>query len=172
MFCISRDSHEIEYRDQVTNIMKTYFPDDFVKRFPGKKAIRQNRTAQSSVGPFHELHSDGHEKTSSSALKIGNSLGFSIYGYKDKWSSDILSLKVVPESRTAAIGGHLLLDFINEHNCRLFFILDIKIIDSNYQCNVAGIPLQLTTDKGSEIGYQHAFMVTLRYVHQMYICKA
>ncbi|KAJ7171949.1 hypothetical protein C8R46DRAFT_991860 [Mycena filopes] len=50
-------------------------------------------------------------------------------------------LRLIPNSRTAAAGGHLYLDFIEETGC---------------------IPLQLTTDKGSEIGWQYAFQTTLR----------
>ncbi|KIK56381.1 hypothetical protein GYMLUDRAFT_1016107 [Collybiopsis luxurians FD-317 M1] len=130
-------------RDQVSNTMHIHFPEDFVKRFPGRQLIRQNRTAHTLVGPYHELHADGHEKLSASGLRMGD-IGFSLYGYKDKWTCGIPFLRVMPESCSAASGGHLFLDFVEQ---------------------VGYIPLQLTTDKGPEIGYQHAFMVTLREMY-------
>ncbi|KAJ3911553.1 hypothetical protein F5877DRAFT_85809 [Lentinula edodes] len=127
-------------RDLVTKTMKVYFPEDFVKRFPGRRLIRQNRTQLQSIGPYRELHSDGHEKLTALAVKMGE-LGISIYGYKDRWSDNLLYLVCVPESRSAAAGGHIFLDFVTEVGC---------------------IPIQLTTDKGPEIGFQHAFMAALR----------
>ncbi|KAJ7898865.1 hypothetical protein B0H14DRAFT_2331955, partial [Mycena olivaceomarginata] len=48
---------------------------------------------------------------------------------------------IIPNSRTAAAIGHLFLDFVEETGC---------------------IPLQMTTDKVSEIGWQYAFQSTLR----------
>ena len=76
--------------------MKDYFPEDFLKRFPGKRNIRQHRVPLQSIGPFRELNADGHEKIAPQALKMGG-VGFSIYGYKEKWSSSILFMVVVPE---------------------------------------------------------------------------
>ncbi|KAJ4492029.1 hypothetical protein C8J55DRAFT_533979 [Lentinula edodes] len=114
-----------------------YFPEDFVKRFPGRRLIRQNRTQLQSIGPYRW---NGHEKLTALAVKMGE-LGISIYGYKDRWSDNLLYLVCVPESRSAAAGGHIFLDFVTEVGC---------------------IPIQLTTDKGPEIGFQHAFMAALR----------
>ena len=93
--------------------MKEHFAKDFEKRFPGQKSIRQTRTQLHSVGPYREVNADGHEKLGVLALKMGD-IGFAIYGYKDKWSDNILYLVLVPESRTAAAGGHLFLDFVDE----------------------------------------------------------
>ncbi len=98
--------------------MKEYFPDGFAKRFPGRKAIRQHRTALVSLGPFRENNGDGHEKLSALALKMGE-IGFAIYGIKDKWSDNILFLVLVPESRTAVSGGHIFLDFVEKLGCML-----------------------------------------------------
>ena len=109
----------------VTKTMKEYFPGDFLKRFPGKKSIHQHRTAQNSIGPYREISSDGHEKNSLSGLRMG-SIGLSFYGYKDKWTADILSLIVAPECRTAAVGGHIFLDFIGHVCCKCNIFLSIS----------------------------------------------
>lgn len=97
--------------------MKDYFPEDFTKRFPGKKSIRQARVPLQSIGPFRELNSDGHEKLAPQALKMGE-VGFSIYAYKEKWSDGILFMVMIPESRTAVAGGHLFLDLVEKLGCK------------------------------------------------------
>ncbi|KAF4600764.1 hypothetical protein EYR38_005409 [Pleurotus pulmonarius] len=93
-----------------------------------------------SIGPFPEVAADGHEKIASQALKMGG-VGISIYGWKDKWTSTILMLSVVPDCRSAGAIGHLYLDLV-EH--------------------LEGIPLQVTVDKGSETGWQYALHQALR----------
>ncbi|KAJ7731684.1 hypothetical protein DFH07DRAFT_968678 [Mycena maculata] len=82
----------------------------------------------------------------SSALRMG-SVGFSIYGYKDKYTDFVLLLKVYPDVRTSGAGGHIFLDFVEE---------------TGY------IPIQLTTDKGSEeVGWAYAFMSVLREIYAL-----
>ncbi|KAK7058137.1 hypothetical protein R3P38DRAFT_3547593 [Favolaschia claudopus] len=127
-------------RDVVREIMHDHFDAGFTLRFPGHKKELIPRVALSSLGPFHELSADGHEKLSSQALQMGE-LSLPIYAYKDKWADFLLLLRLIPNARTAAALGHLFLDFVGETGC---------------------IPLQLTTDKGSEIGWQYAFQATLR----------
>ncbi|KAJ3817052.1 hypothetical protein F5880DRAFT_1618648 [Lentinula raphanica] len=128
-----RHKHDLHVgRDLVTGIMKEYFPEDFIKQFPGQKPVRQNRSQLESIGPYRELNSDGHEKLTALALKMGE-IGVSVYAYKDKWSDNLVYMACVPESRSAAAGGHIFLDFLEEVRC---------------------IPIQLTTDKGPEIGFQ------------------
>lgn len=117
-FDLSGRSHYSIHRDLVTKIMKENFANDFAKCFPGRKSIRQTRTQLHSVGPYREVNADGHEKLGVLALKMGD-VGFAIYGYKDKWSDNILYLVLVPKSRTAAAGGHLFLDFVNNIGGRL-----------------------------------------------------
>ncbi|KAJ7874312.1 hypothetical protein B0H14DRAFT_3083423 [Mycena olivaceomarginata] len=100
------------------------------------------RRPLSALGPFHEVSSDGHEKLGTQALKMGD-IRIPIYGWKDKWTAYLLKLNVVPESRTNAAIGHLFLDFVEE---------------------IGGIPLQATTDKGSETGWLYALQTALREV--------
>ena len=111
--------------------MKEYFPTDFIKRFPGRRSVRLNRTPLQSLGPFREVHSDGHEKLSSLALKMGE-IGFAVYGYKDKWSGCILYLVLVPDSRSAAAGGHIFLDFVATLGCRSDIELSSLNIKSHF----------------------------------------
>ncbi|KAJ7081539.1 hypothetical protein C8R43DRAFT_965583 [Mycena crocata] len=127
-------------RDVVRGIMHDHFDAGFTLRFPGHKKELIPRVGLSAMGPFHEICADGHEKLSAQALQMGE-LALPIYAYKDKWSDDLPWLTLVPNSRTAAAVGHLFLDFVEETGC---------------------IPIQLTTDKGSEIGWQYAFQSTLR----------
>ncbi|KAF7290217.1 hypothetical protein MIND_01335200 [Mycena indigotica] len=74
------------------------------------------------------------------ALRMGG-VGFSIYAYKDKYTDSVLWIKVFPDVRSAGAGGHIFLDFVE---------------DTGF------IPIQLTTDKGSEVGWMYAFMSALR----------
>ncbi|KAJ6618980.1 hypothetical protein B0H10DRAFT_1913207 [Mycena sp. CBHHK59/15] len=130
-------------RDSIRRIMLQYFPDGFDSRFPGRKGQRVARVPLRAHGPYFEVSADGHEKLASSALRMG-SVGFSIYGYKDKYTDFVLLLKVYPDVRTSGAGGHIFLDFVEE---------------TGY------IPIQLTTDKGSEVGWAYAFMSVLREIY-------
>jgi hypothetical protein len=139
------------------------FPDGFDNRFPGKKGKRVTRVPLHALGPYYEMSSDGHEKIAPSALRMGG-VGFSIYGFKDKFADYLLFLKIYPDVRSRGAGGHIFLDFVQETGCRapslelcisMTFLLDI--------------PIQLTTDKGSEVGWLYAFMSTLRYVFLLYL---
>ncbi|KAJ7512435.1 hypothetical protein B0H11DRAFT_2151906 [Mycena galericulata] len=127
-------------RDTIRGIMHDHFDAGFTLRFPGHKKNLIPRVGLSAMGPYHEISADGHEKLSAQALQMGE-LGLPIYAYKDKWSDYLLLLRLIPNSRTAAAVGHLFLDLVEEGGC---------------------IPLQVTTDKGSEIGWQYAFQSTLR----------
>ncbi|KAF7311274.1 hypothetical protein MKEN_01029000 [Mycena kentingensis (nom. inval.)] len=130
-------------RDCIRNIMIKHFPDGFDIRFPGKKGRRVARVPLRSLGPYFEISADGHEKLAPAALQMGG-VGFSIYGFKDKFSDCILWLKVYPDVRTAGAGAHIFLDFAEQ---------------------LGYIPIQLTTDKGSEVGWIYAFMAALRAVY-------
>ncbi|KAK6968878.1 hypothetical protein R3P38DRAFT_3508545 [Favolaschia claudopus] len=116
------------------NYFKTLLQQEgiMIPRFPGNKKSPIPRTALNACGPFHEISSDGHEKLGKQALDMGD-IGLPIYGYKDKWSDEIPLMNFVPNSRTAAAIGHLFLDFI-----------------------------EMTMDKGSEIGWQYVIQDTIR----------
>ncbi|KAJ7638088.1 hypothetical protein B0H17DRAFT_960876 [Mycena rosella] len=124
----------------VRGIIHDHFDAGFTLHFPGHKKQLIPRVGLSALGPWHEISADGHEKLSAQAPQMGE-LALPIYGYKDKYSDFLEALKLIPNSRTAAAGGHFFLDFVEETGC---------------------VPIQLTTDKGSEIGWQYAFQSTLR----------
>ncbi|KAJ7352558.1 hypothetical protein DFH08DRAFT_913365 [Mycena albidolilacea] len=130
-------------RDLIREIMLDKFPDGFDNRFPGKKGKHVTRVPLHALGPYHEVSSDGHEEIAPSALRMGG-VGFSIYGFKDKFLDSLLFLKIYLDVRSRGAGGHIFLDFVQE---------------TGY------IPIQLTTDKGSEVGWLYTFMSTLREIY-------
>lgn len=85
-----------------------------------------------ALGPFFEVSADRHEKLNAQALWMGD-LNLPIYAYCDKWSGYLLKITVMPNSQTAAAIGHLYLDLVKKYG---------------------EIPIKVTTDKGSEIGWQ------------------
>ena len=93
--------------------MREWQPLGAEHRYPGHKKKKIYRHPLSALGPFHEVSSDGHEKLGKQALKMGD-VGLPIYGWKDKWTTYLLKLAVVPNCRTNAAIGHLLLDFLEE----------------------------------------------------------
>ncbi|EAU92437.1 hypothetical protein CC1G_00656 [Coprinopsis cinerea okayama7 len=129
-------------RRKVREIMHRVAPEGFDKRFPGKRKGLIPRTALLSIGPFREVSGDGHEKLNAQALQMG-SIGLSIYAYRDKFSGFLLKIDVLPNIRKSAAMGYVYLDLIYEYK---------------------GIPVQLTTDKGSEIGYQQVIQDALRAI--------
>ncbi|KAF7288886.1 hypothetical protein MIND_01404500 [Mycena indigotica] len=76
------------------------------------------------------------------ALQMGG-VGLPIYAFKDKWTTELLKINVIPNDRTNAAIGHLFLDFVAEKG---------------------GIGLQITVDKGSEIGWMLAIQDSLRHL--------
>ncbi|KAJ3498047.1 hypothetical protein NMY22_g19640 [Coprinellus aureogranulatus] len=127
-------------RDRLRAIMRAIAPEGFELRLPGKKKKLLVRVALFSFGPFHEISADGHEKLNSQALRMGD-ISLPIYAYRDKWSGYILKIQLLPDTRKSAAIGHLYLDLVEEYG---------------------GVPIQLTTDKGSEIGWQCAIQDSLR----------
>ncbi|KAJ7210180.1 hypothetical protein GGX14DRAFT_363716, partial [Mycena pura] len=127
------------FRDLIRKIMVEQYPDGFDVRFPGRKNHRVIRVPLHASGPYFEISSDG---LAPSALRMGG-VGFSIYGFKDKFTDYVVFLKIFPDVRTSGAGGHIFLDFVEDTGC---------------------IPIQLTTDKGSEVGWLYAFMAALRYI--------
>nr|GAT48120.1 predicted protein [Mycena chlorophos] len=148
-------------RDLIRDVMIERYPDGFDVRFPGKKNRRVIRVPLRASGPFYEVSGDGHEKLSPSALRMGG-VGFSIYGYKDKYSDSVLFLRVYPDVRSAGAGGHIFLDFVEETGCAGIFLILSGLLSQVFGTDV---PIQMTTDKGSEVGWMYAFMAALREVY-------
>ncbi|KAJ7905018.1 hypothetical protein B0H13DRAFT_2233816 [Mycena leptocephala] len=134
-------------RDEIRCLMHEWNPLGAEHLYPGHKKHKIYRHPLSALGPFHEVSSDGHEKISAQALKMGD-VGLPIYGWKDKWTADLLKMNVVPNCRSNAAIGHLFLDFIEEYG---------------------GIGLQSTMDKGSELGWLEAIQTVLRCVESFFV---
>ncbi|KZS89724.1 hypothetical protein SISNIDRAFT_416609, partial [Sistotremastrum niveocremeum HHB9708] len=86
-----------------------------------------------AIGPDDEWSLDGHDKLASE--------GFAIYGIRDKWSGRWLSAMVVPSNRYAAVIGVIFLKLVKERG---------------------GIPIQVSSDRGSEIRDAYSFQNGLR----------
>lgn len=94
--------------------MKAMAPEGFEKRRPGAKHNQAPRVGLVSLGPFHEISADGHERLNAQAPQMGN-ISIPIYGYRDKYSGFILKMTALPDSRSAAPLAHLYLDLIDEY---------------------------------------------------------
>ncbi|KAH9943745.1 hypothetical protein B0H21DRAFT_779612 [Amylocystis lapponica] len=134
---LARDGTPVARRI-IREVMQYNEPEEVDTRYPGKKKIL--RATLTAIGPFHEVNCNGHDKLGALALKMGP-VGIPIYGMKDKWSSAILRLVVVPNNRLATTIGHVYLDFVEEFGA---------------------IPVQITVDKGSETGDMYSFQTGLR----------
>jgi len=106
-------------RDFVTSEMRHHDPGGFKLREPTAKKI--TREPLVALGPHHEWSGDGHDKLTS--------IGFPIWGVRDKWSGKWLGLWVVPNNRLKSAVAYLYLSTIE---------------------SIGGMPLQMTTDCGSE----------------------
>jgi len=97
----------------VRAVMHEHYPSGFDLRFPGKTKKPIRRVPLFSLGPFHEVSADGHEKIGQQALMMGD-IGLPIYAYKDKWSDTLCFMKLVRDARKPGPIGHVYLDFVTE----------------------------------------------------------
>ena len=68
------------------------------------------------LGPWHQLHWNGHKKVGSQALDIGG-VSFPIYTGKDQFSTFVPIMRVMPNVRLGDAIGHLFLDMVEDHGC-------------------------------------------------------
>ncbi|KAF9516259.1 hypothetical protein BS47DRAFT_1360445 [Hydnum rufescens UP504] len=125
--------------DHIHEILQKYHPEGVEKHVPGTKTKMHKPLI--AIGPFDEIHGDGHEKLGHAALRFGP--GLPVYGFKDKYSKVILHLVVVPNSRRLP-----LLDM-----CTLIWSQNIKVI------------AMYDLDKGSETGEMWAFQKAFREIY-------
>ncbi|KAJ4492555.1 hypothetical protein C8J55DRAFT_533549 [Lentinula edodes] len=85
------------------------------------------------IGPHQEWSGDGHDKLAG--------IGFPIWGVRDVWSGKWLGLWVVPNNRLKDSIAYLFLKLVHEYG---------------------GIPVQMTTDCGSELVSVYGFANALR----------
>ncbi|RDX40327.1 hypothetical protein OH76DRAFT_1490373 [Lentinus brumalis] len=128
-------------RNALREILLNQFGPEFNRRQPGFKQPDIARRPLSCLGPWHQLHVDGHEKLSKQALRIGDDVTLPIYTMKDQFSSLSMILITAPNIRLAESCAHIYLDFVEEHQC---------------------VPITLVSDHGSEIGIMAQFQKILR----------
>ncbi|KAG1739727.1 hypothetical protein EDB19DRAFT_1635630 [Suillus lakei] len=115
--------------DEIRQILHDHFDAEFDARFVGSKdAI--DCVPLDCLGPWHQQHADGHEKLSAQALRMGD-ITLPIYAFKDQFSTFVPYMCCLPNVRLSNVIGHVFLDLVEEYGC---------------------VPIQLTTDKGSEVG--------------------
>ncbi|KAG1845558.1 hypothetical protein F4604DRAFT_1662541 [Suillus subluteus] len=88
-----------------------------------------------SLGPHHQWSGDGHDKLSK--------IGFPIWAIRDQWSGKWLGMWVVPNNRLKTTIAYLYLSLVYE---------------------IGGMPLQTTTDCGSETTEVYGFANALREI--------
>ncbi|KAJ7216981.1 hypothetical protein GGX14DRAFT_601649 [Mycena pura] len=119
-------------RPEITQILKTVDPQANDKRRPDAKTVHQSGLYCS--GPDEEWCFDGHEK-------IFEAMGIGIYGGIDKFSRRELLLAAMRSVRRKEIPPALYLKLVKMRR---------------------GVPLQTTTDMGSETGVLAALQTSLR----------
>ncbi|KAH7869316.1 uncharacterized protein C8R40DRAFT_1241123 [Lentinula edodes] len=92
-----------------------------------------SRSVLICIGPHQEWSGDGHDKLAG--------IGFPIWGVRDVWSGKWLGLWVVPNNRLKDSIAYLFLKLVHEYG---------------------GIPVQMTTDCGSELVSVYGFANALR----------
>ncbi|KAL0953005.1 hypothetical protein HGRIS_007210 [Hohenbuehelia grisea] len=126
-------------RDELRSKLHDHFDHEFDKRMIGSKD-RIERVPLNCLGPWHQLHCDGHEKLNSQALAMG-SVSLPIYAFKDQFSTFVPLMDLVPDVRNQQTICHLFLDLVEKYGC---------------------VPLQLVMDKGTEVGDMIRAQIRLR----------
>jgi hypothetical protein len=102
----------VNHSDETRQNLHDNYDAEFDKRFVGSKGAI-DRVPLDCLGPWHQIHWDGHEKMGSQALDMG-SVGLPIYAGKDQFSSFVPVMRVIPNVRLGNTIGHFFLDAIEE----------------------------------------------------------
>ncbi|KAL0945345.1 hypothetical protein HGRIS_000843 [Hohenbuehelia grisea] len=117
-------------RDELREHLHDHFDEEFDKRFIGSRGAI-DCIPLNCLGPWHQVHCDGHEKLNDQALNMGT-VKLPIYAFKDQFASFVLAMQVLPNVRNKETICHLFLDLVEMYGGR--------------------IPLQIVMDMGSKIG--------------------
>lgn len=90
--------------ETVRSEMRLQDPKGFLLREPSAKKV--HRGVLFCLGPHHEWSADGHDKLTS--------IGFPIWGVRDKWSGKWLCLCVVPNNRLHRAIAYLYLKLVEK----------------------------------------------------------
>ncbi|KAJ7812339.1 hypothetical protein B0H13DRAFT_1926161 [Mycena leptocephala] len=130
-------------RDDIRTILHDHFDEEFDQRVVGKKrCVEQHRTPLEAFGPWHQEHSDGHEKLAEQGLRISG-IHLPIYVSKDQWSAYLHALLLMLNVRNG------------NQSCIIIWIWS-KIMVANR------ISIQITTDQGSKVNKMHKAHEILR----------
>jgi hypothetical protein len=105
-----------QYSDETRQHLHDHFDEEFDQRFVGSKTAI-DRVPLDCLGPWHQLHWDGHEKLGAQALDMGG-VALPIYAGKDQFSSFVPVMRVIPNSRLGETIGHFFIDFAEEYGCK------------------------------------------------------
>ncbi|OSD05401.1 hypothetical protein PYCCODRAFT_1443303 [Trametes coccinea BRFM310] len=134
-----RRMKEVIAADTGIHLTRDYISDEMHKIDPDGFQLRHPTSKKKfrlplvSLGPDHEWSCDGHDKLST--------IGFPVWGIRDVWSGKWLGLWVVPNNRLKIVTAYLYLRLVHD---------------------VGGMPIQTTTDRGSETGSVYGFANALR----------
>jgi hypothetical protein len=98
-------------------ILHDEFGEEFENRFVGKKKTDKIRIPLKAFGPYHQEHSDGHEKMSEQGLNIGAGITLPIYASKDQFCSFVHALLIMPNVRNGHAIAHYYLDLVEKRGC-------------------------------------------------------
>ncbi|KAK7026162.1 hypothetical protein R3P38DRAFT_2947356 [Favolaschia claudopus] len=110
-------------RQATRNSLHDNYDDEFENRFRGKKKPKKHRTPLHALGPWHQEHSDGHEKLGEQGLMIGKGIHLPIYASKDQYAAWLHSLLLMPHVRTAQAIAHYYLDLVEGRGYRISITL-------------------------------------------------
>jgi hypothetical protein len=110
--------------------------------FPGAHTISWSQL--SAIGPFHQDHSDGHDKLNAQALQMGN-VSLPIYGMKDQWSSFVKHLVTVPDN---PLQQQLDMFTLTVYRSTLVMTMLCSLVFSGLTFTFTVIPITSVIDKG------------------------
>ncbi|KAK7018706.1 hypothetical protein VNI00_018299 [Paramarasmius palmivorus] len=125
--------------DQGVHLTRDYIHETMKMQDPEAFADRHprakkiHRTQLVALGPNDEWSGDGHDKLTG--------IGFPIWGVRDVWSGKWLGLYVLPNNRLKLAIAYVWLKIVKEQG---------------------GVPIQMTTDCGSETGRVYGLATALR----------
>jgi hypothetical protein len=140
-------------RDFISEVMHAFDPDGFENREPGSKKII--RVKKCPIGIHERWAGDGHDKL--------YSIGFPIWGVVDDATSRWLGAWVVPSNRMGSVVAYLFLCLVEDIGGQLFKLFPLS--KSSRTSNiVSGLPLEFSTDCGSETTQIYGIVNALRSV--------
>lgn len=108
-------------RTELQTILHDEFDHEFEQCFVRKQREKSKHAALFALGPWHQEHSDGHEKLSEQGLSIGKGIQLPIYGNKDQYSSWVHELILLPNIWKPEAMVHYYLELIERHECEYSF---------------------------------------------------